>query len=66
MLYKYRTDEEIEADVREFYKDLPDGAYNIGTEGTDMPVCITGRGGYIEFMIVLNKSIRDELIQSKE
>jgi hypothetical protein len=50
------SDEEIEVFIRNKFKDLPEGAYNIGTGNF---VCFTGKEGYINFEIAFSKKMRD-------
>ena len=48
--------EQWEIDLRaELDREIPKGIYNIGSEGT---VVYTGKGGIIEYIVLLEKEIR--------
>jgi hypothetical protein len=57
-LFEDLTDEEVEAYVREKYKDLPHGTYNISTGNL---VVYTGLAGNINYKIRLHIAMRDFL-----
>lgn len=54
---KYETDQEIRIRVTRECSHLPDGCYKIDNN------CYTGKSGYIEFMIAIEKYVRDLYIK---
>lgn len=57
-----KSDEEIEKEINEKYKDLPEGLYQIGYSPY---IAMTGRQGYINYQISLEKGIRDVIYKLK-
>jgi hypothetical protein len=57
------TDEQIEAYVNEKFKDAPNKAYGLSTDGM---MLFIGKAGMIRYEIIFLKEIRDNLRKCKD